>query len=160
MARTLILARHAKSDWHAGATTDHERPLNGRGLKEAPLLANALNAAGYQPTLILSSDSRRTEETALLMEPTLGDPTVQFLHRLYLGSLSDIQHALETHSANHEVVMVLGHNPGFSHAASMLSSAGIELKTACAAVLQTDQDEFTTAIQIRDFRLLGVFEGR
>ena len=160
MARILILARHAKSDWHAGAATDHERPLNGRGLREAPLLADALDKAGHRPTLILSSDSRRTEETALLMETTFGNPIVQFLHSLYLGSLSDIQHAVDTHGGGHQTIMVLGHNPGFSYAASMLSGSGVELKTACAAVLGTRLESFSDAILTKDFRLLGLFEGR
>ena len=160
MARTLILARHAKSDWHAGAATDHERPLNGRGLREAPLLAAALNAAGHRPTLILSSDARRTEETALLMESPLGEPIVHFLHSLYLGSLSDIQHAVDTHGGDHQTIMVLGHNPGFSHAAAMLSSSGVELKTACAAVLETELDSLSDAMMARDFRLVGLYEGR
>ena len=146
MARTLILARHAKSDWHAGAATDHERPLNGRGLREAPLLADALNAAEHRPTLILSSDARRTEETALLMESSFGAPAVRFLPSLYLGSLSDIQQAVETHEDDHQTIMVLGHNPGFSHAAAMLSRSGVELKTACAAVLVTELDNLSDAI--------------
>ena len=160
MGLTLIIARHAKSDWHAGARTDHERPLNGRGLRQAPLLAQQLRDSGHLPTLLLCSDARRTEETALLMESTLGNPTIQYLHGLYLGSLSDIKHAVVGHGADNESIMVLGHNPGFSHAASMLSGTGVELKTACAAVLRTDCEDFETAFTSRDFELVQLFEGR
>ena len=31
--KTLILVRHAKSDWGSGSTTDFDRPLNARGKK-------------------------------------------------------------------------------------------------------------------------------
>ena len=160
MGLTLIIARHAKSDWHAGARTDHERPLNGRGLREAPLLAEQLRHSGHLPTLLISSDARRTEETTLLMEATLGNPTIQYSHSLYLGGLSDIRHAVVSHGADNQSIMVLGHNPGFSHAASMLSGTGIELKTACAAVLRTNCEDFETAFTSKDFELVQLYEGR
>jgi hypothetical protein len=34
--RTLLLLRHAKSDWSAGATDDFSRPLSRRGCKDSP----------------------------------------------------------------------------------------------------------------------------
>ena len=160
MGKTLILARHAKSDWHSGALTDHERPLNRRGLRQAPQLAEALRDARIVPTLILSSDARRTEETALLMEPIFNHPRIQFDHRLYLGSLDDIAHVVGAYGTEDETIMVLGHNPGFSHAAAMLTGKAVELKTAHAAVLKTGQDCFQNAIEERDFGLVGIYEGR
>src|SRR4051812_47768063 len=35
--KTLLLLRHAKSSWQDPNLSDFERPLNGRGLKAAPL---------------------------------------------------------------------------------------------------------------------------
>jgi phosphohistidine phosphatase len=40
--KTLLLARHAKSDWNSSAANDFERPLNQRGLQDAPLMASYL----------------------------------------------------------------------------------------------------------------------
>ena len=160
MGLTLIIARHAKSDWQSGAANDHERPLNARGLREAPLLGQHLVRAAVMPSLILSSDSRRTEETALLLEPEFEEPTIKFFHGLYLGSIQDIQAAVIGHAHTHRCVMVLGHNPGFSLAASLLTRTSVELKTACAAVLHTQQPDFETAFLNRDFMLLNIFEGR
>ena len=34
MPRHLLLLRHAKSDWNAGAASDFERPLSKRGIKD------------------------------------------------------------------------------------------------------------------------------
>ena len=160
MGLTLVIARHAKSDWQSGATSDHERPLNSRGLREAPLLGQRLVEADIKPSLILSSDARRTEETALLIEPEFESPIIKYIHNLYLGSIQDIQATVVGHANTHDCVMVLGHNPGFSLAAGLLTKTSVELKTACAAVLHTEQQDFETAFLNRDFSLVGIFEGR
>ncbi len=160
MSLTLVIARHAKSDWNAGAHSDHERPLNGRGLTQAAQLGELLIDKGYTPSLILSSDSRRTEETALIMEPTFGAVDIQFLHSLYLGDLHDISAAVMAHGKNHRTILMLGHNPGSSLAAALLSSKAVELKTACAAVLQTKTSDWEAAFLTKDFELVALIEGR
>ena len=160
MSLTLVITRHAKSDWHTGASSDHERPLNGRGLKEASALGKLLTQNGFTPTLILSSDARRTEETALLMEPVFREVELQFLHSLYLGDFKDIRHAVLTHGGDHKAIMVLGHNPGFSVAAALMSGKAVELKTACAAVLTSGQSDWEAAFLTKNFELSALLEGR
>ena len=61
--RTLILMRHAKSSWDNSALSDHERPLNARGRREAPVTGRRLRDAGIHPEATISSDSARTQET-------------------------------------------------------------------------------------------------
>ncbi len=160
MTLTLIIARHAKSDWHSGAHSDHERPLNGRGLKQASHLAKLLVEDGYEPSLILSSDARRTEETALLMEPEFKHVEIEFMHSLYLGDQHDISEAVLKHGADHSTLLVLGHNPGFSLAAALMTSKAVELKTACAAVLTTQKADWETAFLTKGFELACVVEAR
>ncbi|RZI88087.1 MAG: phosphohistidine phosphatase, partial [Microbacterium sp.] len=41
---TLVLVRHAKSDWGDPGLDDHDRPLNDRGLRDAPAVAARLAA--------------------------------------------------------------------------------------------------------------------
>ena len=54
MTRRLIVMRHAKSSWKSGAATDHERPLNKRGRRDAPRVAQRLEELGeLENTLIL-----------------------------------------------------------------------------------------------------------
>ena len=40
-AKTLFLARHAKSSWKEVGLADRERPLSGRGKREAPRMGRA-----------------------------------------------------------------------------------------------------------------------
>ena len=60
MTRTLILTRHAKSSWDDPFLNDHDRPLNKRGRKSAPVIAGWLRENGWLPDEVLSSTSART----------------------------------------------------------------------------------------------------
>ncbi len=55
----LALVRHAKSDWGSPALDDHDRPLNRRGLRDAPAMAARLADSGFVPEVILSSTALR-----------------------------------------------------------------------------------------------------
>ena len=62
---TLVLVRHAKSDWGSPSQDDHERPLNARGMRDAPASAERLAATGIRLDAVLSSTAVRAR-TALL----------------------------------------------------------------------------------------------
>ena len=40
--KTLLLVRHAKSDWGTPSLGDIDRPLNDRGKRDAPVMAQRL----------------------------------------------------------------------------------------------------------------------
>ncbi|MFE6686352.1 SixA phosphatase family protein [Streptomyces sp. NPDC057743] len=58
----LIVLRHAKSAWPEGVP-DHERPLAGRGRRDAPAAGRWLRQRHCAPDVVLCSTSRRTRET-------------------------------------------------------------------------------------------------
>ena len=57
--KTLTLVRHAKSSWHDTNLSDRERPLNKRGLRDAPIMARRAVEAGIRPSLIIASPAVR-----------------------------------------------------------------------------------------------------
>ncbi len=61
--RRLLLLRHAKSSWSDPTARDHERPLNDRGRRAAPLVGDYLRREDLVPDLVLCSSARRTCET-------------------------------------------------------------------------------------------------
>jgi hypothetical protein len=63
MQRRLMIMRHAKSAWSSDVASDHERPLNKRGRRDAPRVGKRLAKLGWVPEFVVSSDSRRTRET-------------------------------------------------------------------------------------------------
>ena len=121
----LLLARHAKSSWGDPSLADHDRPLNGRGRRAAPLVATALAARGFVPDAVYSSSSQRTRETWELMAPHFGsDPPVEFLSELYLASPRAVLRTIAAASPNIHTLMVLGHNPSTHALAAYLARTG------------------------------------
>ncbi|UWR44662.1 SixA phosphatase family protein [Phaeobacter inhibens] len=109
MTCTLILTRHAKSAWDTSAPSDHARPLNNRGRHSAAAVGTWLREIGMIPDQVISSSAQRTRETCDLME--LGAPAV-FIERLYHASAEILFQVLR--EAEHNRVLILGHNPGLA----------------------------------------------
>src|SRR5438128_760349 len=72
--RLLTLVRHAKSSWDHAGLSDFERPLNDRGRRDAPLMAQRLMRLPPRPDLLLSSPATRALTTARLFAETLAIP--------------------------------------------------------------------------------------
>ena len=68
----LFLFRHAKSSWTDPDVDDHDRPLNPRGRKAAPLIGRFMRARKLVPDLVLCSPARRARETWKLAAEELG----------------------------------------------------------------------------------------
>lgn len=138
MHRRLILMRHAKSSWSSPNLPDHERPLNGRGRRDAPRVGQRLAELGWTPDAIWSSDATRTRETAALLIPALDvDPPVTFDPDLYLAGLEAIEGAAADWDPAWTTVLTLGHNPGWESAASTLARRDLSMTTANAVLLQS-----------------------
>ncbi len=120
MTLRLILIRHAKSDWSQPGTADHERPLNARGRRQAPLIGQWLASRHDEPGIVLCSDAARTVETLSLILPALpAQPEVSTLPQLYLAAPEVMLSVL--HKQTVPVVMMVGHNPGIAAFAAMLA---------------------------------------
>lgn len=127
----LILMRHAKSDWGEAGQADHDRPLNRRGMHDAPQMANWLREQALVPDWILASSARRTQETAeLLTRQWQSQDMFVSSEDLYLASPEAIQRVINQDGCDFQDLMVLGHNPGLSYFASSLSNELIQLPTA------------------------------
>src|SRR4051794_15180753 len=94
--RTLLLLRHAKSNWDATGLDDHERPLNKRGVRDAPVMGSYIEAEGLRPELVLCSDAVRARATLTLVLQALGPPApeVRYEPRLYLAEPAAIVEVL------------------------------------------------------------------
>lgn len=134
---TLVLVRHAKSDWGDPGLDDHDRPLNARGLRDAPVMAERLAASGFRPDAILASTALRAATTAGFFGDEFG-LDVEPQERLYGAPGSLLLHAAVERGA--ERVIVVAHDPGMTVLASQLSDGGIGHMTTCA-VARFDWDE-------------------
>ena len=142
----LIVLRHAKSDWDSGAQTDHERPLNERGNREAPVVGKQLLDLGFVPDFVLSSDSQRTTETYQRIAALFPKAEVHFRRELYHSGLNEVRALLDLVPPSTRTLLLVGHNPGWEELATTLAKKRIEMKTAHAAVFEPSEPNFTCAL--------------
>jgi phosphohistidine phosphatase len=146
--KTLLLLRHAKSDWGDPARTDHERHLNQRGREAAPLIGAWLARQHLIPGLVLCSTATRTRETLQLVRPFIGkDVPVVHDDRLYLAEAATLLERVRATDDGVATLMLVGHNPGLEDLAGRLAGGGEhdaldalahKMPTAGLAVLRFD----------------------
>ena len=147
MAKILIIFRHAKSSWSSGSLSDHERPLNERGMQEAPITAEKLAEQGFEPDTVLCSDAKRAQETWNFARSAFtSQPNISFLSELYNGSRDDICALVGQQADKVATLLLLGHNPMSEELIDYLSNNFTELKTSNAAVLRSDAKSWNEAV--------------
>lgn len=122
---TLLLLRHAKSDWGDPARDDFDRPLNSRGREAAPRMGREIAARGWAPDHALVSPARRARQTWELASAQFPRPlTTAYDRRLYLASPETLLAALRQVEGVPETVVLVGHNPGIGELAKSLAGPG------------------------------------
>ncbi|MGG5172699.1 SixA phosphatase family protein [Pseudarthrobacter sp. J1738] len=121
--KRLVILRHAKADWPTGVD-DHNRPLEERGHRDAPMAGRWLVEHGVIPDFILCSSALRTRQTCTWVCNELGDkaPTPKLENGLYSASatrmLTVINHVPDTVTT----LMVISHMPGVQELVLHLAS--------------------------------------
>lgn len=144
----LTLVRHAKSSWAQAGLSDHDRPLNERGLRAAPAVASFLHrtyfGGGDTPALIpppdrlVTSTAARALGTAKIMLEVSRMPVESVLldSRLYLAEAPQILEVVRQFDENWKHAVLFGHNPGLhDFAERVLARAHVAKMPTCTAVL-------------------------
>ena len=133
--RRIILLRHAKSSWDDPRLPDIARPLNKRGLRDAPEMGRRFKRRGITPAAILSSNATRAITTARLVAGEIGFPaaSIRELPDLYLASPGTIVALLAREAENCTDLVLIGHNPGLSELADHITDASIDNLPTCGA---------------------------
>jgi len=117
--KQLILMRHAKSDWTAPGTSDHDRPLNPRGQKAARSIGTWLKQQAAQPDQVLCSTATRCRQTWQGVAETLETNIApEFTPELYLAEPATMARLLQAAAGSQ--VMMIAHNPGSADLAEAL----------------------------------------
>ena len=137
--KTLLLMRHAKSSRDDPGLSDHDRPLNNRGISDAPRMGRLLRNEGLSPDLIISSSATRALATARAVghgchyTDTAG---VRVAPELYPGDSPSYVRVLREIPQEFYCVLVVGHNPAIETFLSELVEKDEILPTAAVAVVQ------------------------
>lgn len=115
--RTLYLIRHAKSSWKDMSLSDFDRPLNKRGIRDAPIMAQWLleNIDGLDA--IISSPATRAKSTALEFANLFG-VKIEFHKSLYHAAEAEIFSSVYSVKDKYQSIALFGHNPGFTYFAN------------------------------------------
>lgn len=144
--KRLLIMRHAKSSWSSSATTDHGRPLNDRGMKDAPKIGKQLEKLGFIPDYVLCSEAKRAEETWQFLSAQLQKKVpVQFSKEIYQAGPNELLSLISSQSDSVETLMVIGHNPTCEEVTEQLSGRFIALKTANVAVFNCQVNSWKDA---------------
>lgn len=138
--KSLLVMRHAKSDYPPSIADDFDRPLSKRGRKDLTCMANLLAAAENPPDLILSSSAVRAERTAVALATALKIEGRRFCleDRLYLASPAGLFAAAADLPDQANSALIVGHNPGLEEWISLLCGADLRLPTAGLAALSLE----------------------
>ena len=138
----LVLMRHGKSAYPDGVA-DHDRPLAGRGRREAALAGDWLRAELPTIDAVLCSSSERTRQT---LERTAIDAPAAYEPRIYDAPSERIISLIQLTDDAVATLLVVGHVPGMPYTAWDLASNRHSIEAA-----QLSRKFPTSALAVLEF---------
>ena len=137
--KTLIIVRHAKSSWSESGLSDFDRPLNERGKRDAPEMADRLQKKQKTIDLFISSPAKRAKKTAELFAEKFKyvSDKIVFFPELYLAGPRDFVAAISKTSSDVNSVIIFSHNPGVTEFVNTLTDTRIDDMPTCAVFIAT-----------------------
>ena len=131
--KTLFLIRHAKSDWPINMS-DFDRPLNERGKKNAPKMANFLKNLGVRIDNFVTSPAKRALTTCRYFAEVFENKNIKKMEELYNASPTEFLEVIENLDDSVENVAIFSHNNGITYFANSLTDENIEHMPTCSVV--------------------------
>jgi phosphohistidine phosphatase len=153
--RSLILLRHAKSDW-SGVEVDLLRPLAARGRRQAPEAGRWLAANVGRVDLAVVSPASRARETWQLASAELAErPATRFDTSIYAACGAVLLDVVQGLPDQAKTLIVVGHNPGIEDLASTLAGRRVAMPTSGLAVISVSGAWSTTGPASATLRASG-----
>lgn len=141
--KTLLVLRHAKSDWSDPLLHDRSRPLAPRGKKDASLMGRTLFWLKILPDLTLCSPAIRTQETARrFLKKCEKSGNLTLSAPLYEDDEEAVLLEIQKTSDQIQTLLLVGHNPLLEILVSKLVSEGsFDLKLPSASLVCLESKE-------------------
>jgi phosphohistidine phosphatase len=135
--KKLLIIRHAKSSWAEIGQRDFDRPLNERGMRDAPEMAQRLMKKGIVVNAFISSSAKRALTTTQLMmqEMKMKDDQLIIVPELYHAHPSVMLSAINNTPNEFETIAVVCHNPGITVFANMIKGLSIDNVPTCGVLM-------------------------
>jgi len=133
--KTLYLVRHAKSSWEFDVD-DHKRPLNERGLRDAPRVAKFAASSLDKPDLLMSSDALRAKTTALFFAKAfnISEKELVLDHKLYDFNGDKLLQVIRTCPDTVDCLMLFGHNNAMTTVVNVFGSNYMDNVPTCGCI--------------------------
>ena len=147
MSKMLYVVRHAKSDWSHAELSDFDRPLNERGLHNAPFMADQFAETGKTLEFILTSPANRAITTAGYFKRRLGlsDKQWDTERKIYEADSARLLSIMNRLDDSLNKVMIVGHNPGLSSLVQLLTGQWVVMSTCSIAEIEIPFDSWSLA---------------
>ena len=143
MPLTLLIFRHAKSDFDA--PSDHDRVLNELGIQQAMFMGEELKEKDIQPDLVLCSSAQRAKQTMdLAMKAGEWSCDSSILDALYNTTTEVMLEIIKQLSDHDKTIMFVGHEPTWSELVTRLTGEPVSFNTAGMCCVSFDDDSWKT----------------
>lgn len=144
-----MLLRHAKSSHDDASLKDYDRPLAGRGRRDAPRMGRFVKEVEALPEYVLSSPAKRAEQTTRLFIESAGiDPSLVIWEKdLYYGGARDYLHLIQKTPGKINEILLVGHNPLLEETVSLLcneqGTRTVRMPTAALVCIEHSGNKWT-----------------
>lgn len=153
--KKIIIVRHAKSSWGDFGLSDFNRPLDARGLRDAPEMASKLKKQGHRLDKIISSDALRAKSTAKYFSEEFNVPLSE-MHSLYHGEPDDYLNILASLDDQVDCVAMFGHNPGITEIANIIKAGCTTNIPTCGIIILEYNSKLWLGIDWFKMKMLGI----
>lgn len=131
--KQLLLIRHAKSDWNNTGLSDFDRPLNERGKKDAPVMAQRLRDKKVSVDAFIASPAKRAAKTAKIFAEAFGQQKddIIFIDKLYLAEPPVFFSVVADTDDRYETIAIFSHNYGLTDFANLLTDVRTDNIPTC-----------------------------
>jgi phosphohistidine phosphatase len=133
---------------------DFERPLNDRGHRDAPMMAERLLDKKIKIDAFISSPANRAQTTAAYFAKAYGlsKKDLQLFKELYHASPATFYEVISKTGKGIDTAAVFSHNPGITHFVNSLTATQLDNMPTCAVFAVKaeidDWKDFTAAKKI------------
>lgn len=148
MSKTLVMVRHAKSDWSDVGQKDFDRDLNARGYRDAPKVGVRLRSLNVKPDKVFSSPALRAKLTSQFVIEQLEYQLDEIVYdeELYEASSRSLLNFINSIDDHYNNVIIFGHNPTFTYVAEYLTGSVLgNVPTSGAVSIRLEIDSWKEA---------------
>ena len=129
--KELFIIRHAKSSWAEPMQADFDRPLNERGKKDAPFMAEELRKRNIPIDLLLTSDAKRATATCHCFSNEFPQAKILIEPKLYQASSKNFYEVVQNIDDQYSHVAIFSHNTGLTDFVNDPCNVHVDIVPTC-----------------------------